>query len=380
MFEFGIRIIMPMAEFDRNFFEIDLGNSCCNNDRNLIAEALLLRGWTVIRFKHDEETFSSLKQWHSTFESVFSLNNNEKVSGGVYRNAFHVSVGYKIDEQREFIESHRLSTCTVSPNYEKFVPLYQQVTQEIYDSISSVAEFVLNGISEKLELDQQLFVDLTDVADRGILNPITLPPHKVGDTEFYIADSSYSALSSSVLRICNYNAVNDTIFPKVVFGSHTDTSFLTISFLSKTPGLEILDQLTDEWVCPELLFPVENSLIVFTGEFLQVLTKHLYKAAVHRVVAYSPSTRISCPMIIRGNDSKIIDFHDTKYNHPGGEVVLSRSYIPDLDGSNVGTVHKILDLKRAKRWRKFVDENNVESEWVLSSYPIQSKYFALEEK
>ena len=37
----------------------------------------------------------------------------------------------------------------------------------------------------------------------------------------------------------------------VWFGAHTDSSFLTISLCSSTPGLDIVDQETNSWVCPE---------------------------------------------------------------------------------------------------------------------------------
>jgi hypothetical protein len=198
-----------------------------------------------------------------------------------------------------------------------------------------------------------------------------------------------------------------------------------------------VDQHTSRWVCPEALFPTtaNNSdsdcykVVVFVGEFLQVFTRKFYNAAVHRVM-YSDSnnnnnsssntntnnhnsnhsnsnnnnydhsnssnsnnnilnqTRVSCPYILRGVHSRIIDARNTeRYTHPcfvkalqnpspsqsqspspshpqqpqphsispetkalreaeAGRVLDEK--LPDLDGMAMKALHKLLDLKRQK--------------------------------
>jgi hypothetical protein len=257
---------------------------------------------------------------------------------------------------------------------------------------------VLKHIAEELGLDPQLFYDLTDV----------------------LAENSQSLdmLSASLLRICKYSGeqcatISDaTVAPKLSFGAHTDSSFVTLGLVSSSSGLEIADQMTNTWISVErdgvLTRSGENNVnrnaadakanrhvdiidaevtttaaaasesvvvIVFVGEFLQVLTKNRFSAAVHRVKdsGYVTSeltgaqVRYSCPFLIRGRHSAIIDMKSSKYVHPGGEDAVSSDKVPDLDGISVKAMHKLLDLKRQKCFR---DNNSREGEWVLSAFPI----------
>ncbi len=273
--------------------------------------------------------------------------------------------------------------------------------------------------------------------------------------------------SSSLLRICKYSYSADTDTSilndrnpedtgsattaaaskhHVAFGAHTDSSFLTLALCSSTPGLELVDQASNKWVCPESLEVGDRELsgiaqtesagvrdgvtgeggaprqskpsrrvIVFVGEFLQVLTKNRYKAAVHRVVQYSsacdessnrgppsnsdrlstvfdskcsiaPSScgeiastpqmkpnqhiqRSSCPYLIRGQNSAVISITDPKYIHPGGEAAITPDKIPDLDGTTMRLLHKLLDLKRQKCFR---ENDSKPGNWVLSAFPIEN--------
>ena len=156
---------------------------------------------------------------------------------------------------------------------------------------------------------------------------------------------------------------------------------------------------------PARLGEQKRFAIVFVGEFLQVLTKNRFRAAVHRVKNFnadiaractnsnaenapSPSscvespnltetlfptgnlsTRISCPFIIRGRNSAIIDLHNTdRYSHPGGADALSEDKVPNLDGTNMHLMHKLLDLKRQKCFRENGSAEG--ASWVLSAYPV----------
>jgi isopenicillin N synthase-like dioxygenase len=296
--------------------------------------------------------------WHNAFENVFALPMEAKIAAGKYRACQGMFVGYKADDEREFIECHRLSNRSLSPHFQD---QYEHCVSHLYDSLSSFAILILEAISFRLGLHPDLFVDLTDLKSCGVLPE--RPLSKNVDPCFQIDDDLQQSLSSSVIRVCRYESSRDAMqsFPIIRFGAHTDTSFLTIAPHSFTPGLEIFDASAREWICPERNFPHHN-VTVFVGEFLQVLTRHRIKAAVHRVTSFGPEPRISCPFIIRGRSSAVIEFK--KYAHP---VDLDEASVPDLDGTPMRVVHKLLDLKRSKCAR---DHANADDEdWILCSYP-----------
>lgn len=333
----------------------------CQGTREAVALKLLTHGWAALDISRECSI-----DWHETYEKVFRLSPDAKASAGAYRNTQGVAVGYKHDEEREFLECHRLTDGTFTPDFSKSVPEYQEVTQSLYVFLSRCACAVLKGVAAVLELDPMVFLQLTDLSQEGILPSVVT--EKGFDPEFHIADNCFKGLSSSVLRVCMYN---NTECRRVMFGAHTDTSFLTLGLSSLTPGLEVLDQVTDEWICPELMHG-RQCLTVFTGEYLQILTRQRFKAAVHRVAAFSTSIRISCPFLIRGRPGGIVEFDNEDYHHPGGPPVLARDYIPDLDGTPITTVQKLLDLKRGKCSRSHSSDVG---DWVLSAYPINSRHF-----
>jgi hypothetical protein len=140
---------------------------------------------------------------------------------------------------------------------------------------------------------------------------------------------------------------------RIWFGAHTDSSLITIALCSSTPGLEIFDQLSKRWVCLESLsvdtdrYSISNNnnyecssvnnnnisnidsssskssninsnnmhnikmstnlshnkhhyrhirIVVFVGDLLELITKHHFRAAVHRVKQFY------CHSIRHGND------------------------------------------------------------------------------
>ena len=128
----------------------------------------------------------------------------------------------------------------------------------------------------------------------------------------------------------------------VVFGEHTDSSFLTIAPCSAVPGLELLvasprpssPSLDDAaarrrrrvWRMPESEPACAScdgcACIVMVGEFVNVLTRRVYPAAIHRVLRPRSTVRRACgeprrarisfPFLIRGRPAAVIS--TTKYN------------------------------------------------------------------
>ena len=396
--------------------------------RNSVASVLLKRGWALIDInKYDltENESWVLNHWEEVFDNAFSLSNEEKEAAGSYRTECGVSVGYRVDSEREFFESRIRSDARPEPNFPQ-VERYTRTVQDMYSLLNKIAISVVKDIAAFMGIDEQFFFDLTDLQSDGILSESTLVNKETGEA------TMRSNLSSSLLRICKYHDDNvpislteqdsvsssDNTNRKVWFGAHTDSSFLTLSLLSHTPGLDIVDQHENRWISPELLLrtltPAEDIssitessdrlqaryAVVFVGEFLQVLSKHRFKAAVHRVRNFQHTTttstaatsttilptttteythlsttkqeyntRISCPYLIRGRHGAIIDLHNTeKYQHPGGISCISEENMPNLDGTSVKMLHKLLDLKRQRCFRENGSSEGIN--WVLSAYTV----------
>ena len=163
------------------------------------------------------------------------------------------------------------------------------------------------------------------------------------NNNYQVNNNSYQANNN------NYQANNNK--GRIWFGAHTDSSLITIALCSSTPGLEIVDQISKRWVSLESLsvdtdryrissncnkcssfsnnnindssssnisFSINNNsihnikmstklshnkqhhghirIVVFVGDLLELITKHHFKAAVHRV------KQVYCHSIRQGND------------------------------------------------------------------------------
>lgn len=146
--------------------------------------------------------------------------------------------------------------------------------REIYSVLHRVGIEVLVSVAHLLQIDPQFLLDLTDLQHLSA----ALDEHAVHDEENgYVADGIDDAplteslrkftYSSTLLRICKYaveqNAAADVTKAEphqaprqpIAFGAHTDSSFITVALLASVPGLEIVDQHSNTWVCPEVTFP-----------------------------------------------------------------------------------------------------------------------------
>ena len=343
---------------------------------------------------------------------------------GLHKTENGVSVGYRLDSEREFFETKMKTDGMPEPDFPE-VPNYAATVQHLFSAFNKIALPAMESVAAYMGIDPQFFLDLTDMESNGSLPLLMTKNKETGEVE------EKQNLSSSLLRICKYGRgvekteeeeENDKEVEnnmeaeqgkgkEVWFGAHTDSSFLTISLCSSTAGLDIVDQLDNKWICPELQlmqqqqqlpsghdnsvaegtqannFQPQHHAVVFVGEFLQVLSKHKFKAAVHRVRNFGVTnygrdsvdsdghnnhsdaisiSRVSCPYLIRGRHGAVIDLHNTtRYHHPGGSEALDE--MPNLDGTSVKMMHKLLDLKRQKCFR---DNGSAEGRsWVLSAYP-----------
>jgi hypothetical protein len=481
-----------------------------SSDRTALVEDLLCRGWTIVHLDVESLTQNevlALSAWEETFAAAFALPASEKEAAGSYRTECGVSVGYRVESEREFFETRIRSDGSTEPRFAQ-VASYDIVVQNLYSALNKAAAVAFSEVATYMQIDCKLFLDITDIETNGILPEMTIKSKTTGET------CPKPNLSSTLLRICKYqdaldaaedqgNAASEqmqgsifkaparstqpeddviktpTATGSVWFGAHTDSSLLTLSLCSSTPGLDIVDQKDNKWVAPELLVQQQHCqeqelqmqtlnisdphhedadraecgdnsscsahgdcrsanrkyiasgkvpVIVFVGEFLQILSKGRFRAAVHRVrdvgathkmdeerggrrVTGRISTdsahdsgykarsqgaeassaphdfsapvnsrenidsqrrrpvRISCPYLIRGRHDAILDIHNpARYTHPGGAAAIAEENMPDLDGTSVKLMYKLLDLKRQRCFREHGSAEG--GNWVLSGYPV----------
>lgn len=325
------------------------------------------------------------KQYQDVFLNAFSQSLEAKQEGGTYRNLQGLPVGFRKDDEREFFETREVldassMTRSVDPCYDVCIPYYSAFIKVLFCLMRKIAKRVLMALLIEINIDPSSVIELTDLDED--INQLHRDKRKREKEHKASLDQQQEVdqeVSSSLLRICSYPSLveqddvkttTDTDDPSVVFGSHTDTSLLTIGLRSDNPGLELFDHEKQKWICADKLAYLsqleskkENQVYctVFVGEILQVLTRSYYRATIHRVRAPPSATRISCPFIIRGKFGRMIDLRPFVSSIKEGE---EHPHIPDLNEMDIKTVHKMLDFKRAKCRRKYEDHTG---SWVLSS-------------
>ena len=338
-----------------------------NSGTAIFHEVVRDHGWAVLDlFVEDEDEAELLSMWHLIFREAFAQGEDEKLAGGKYRSVKKLPVGFRRDSEREFFETRIFKDdqglSSVNPAYS--TGQYNSLVRFLFRLERYVARIILQTLLFAIGIHPDAVIDLTDLKD--------LTETDGGGA---VDDKNIIDVSSSLLRVCSYPSLQaDTVFSspltdtdpndkEVVFGSHTDTSLLTLGLCSADPGLELFDRKQKRWVNGEAI-AMQNyanqfggdgarsvPIIVFVGEVLQVLTRAYYRATIHRVRAPRAGTRISCPFIIRGKWGRIINMRNgqslesdeeaenegnlgSRYAHPGGKESLRR-HTPDLDGSDI---------------------------------------------
>lgn len=124
---------------------------------------------------------------------------------------------------------------------------YDDIVRRIFKFYKSLGLQVINEIAKYQGLDPMCMIELTDLLDEQHARQAS------GENP-----SVVSSISSSLLRVCSYPYMDSGYYTPtdksdetVAFGTHTDTSFLTLGLVSSQPGLEVMDRHTKEWVCVE---------------------------------------------------------------------------------------------------------------------------------
>ncbi|KAJ4989937.1 2OG-Fe(II)oxygenase superfamily protein [Stagonosporopsis vannaccii] len=80
--------------------------------------------------------------------------------------------------------------------------------------------------------------------------------------------------------------------PDVGIGSHTDIQLFTLLWQDNSGGLQVLSPTSEEWLDAA---PIQGTLVVNVGDFLQRLSNDRFRSTVHRVYNRSDKSRFSMP-------------------------------------------------------------------------------------
>ena len=289
----------------------------------LLEETLYKQSYAVFDVSNyidclDDHEQRLLLSWNETFAMAFSQPEEIKLASSKFRMERGISVGYKIEDKRQFMETRFVDHGkSIEPDFPN-VPEYTETVRLLFTMCRLLGKRVLSTLANRMGLDPQSLVSLTDLNEEDYGNATAI------SSEDAIAIPPLPpVLSSSLLRICRYpveektTIINNSMTSEQAadrtdriqnrvesaFGAHTDTSFLTIGLCSSQPGLEMyhITTGTDEWI------PVEHHLleqlqqrqqqqeqqqqpsklplfaVVFLGDCLHALTGGYYRAAPHRV-------------------------------------------------------------------------------------------------
>jgi len=93
----------------------------------------------------------------------------------------------------------------------------------------------------------------------------------------------------------------------VGIGSHTDIQCLTLLWQDMSGGLQVLSA-ADEWLDAR---PIEGTLVVNIGDFLQRLSNNKFKSTVHRVYNRQKASRYAMPFFLGFNSDHICEVVST---------------------------------------------------------------------
>jgi len=278
----------------------------------------------------------NIGQMNGLAEKFFSRPREERCAVGRLRLYRNKVIGYRElgGGTARFLEVHALAGGGAIPNPK--VPGLVKLAAGLHQSFQGMARQLLTWLAE----DQGVPPDaLLQCIDEEILENL-----EDGDC------------SASVLRLCSYGFESEADVLEaerreegsVVFDEHTDSSFLTLAAVGSVPGLQFRDPSHPEkWLHVESGLPQGKYVVVFVGDFLEVLTKGAFVAARHRVCCSEDSEgrrrRFSMPFLVRGQPNSIID--TTAFLAKEEGMPLLR-----LEGVKYSDLRQFLDLKGRQRF------------------------------
>lgn len=114
----------------------------------------------------------------------------------------------------------------------------------------------------------------------------------------HVFDDFIANTPAAPLRMLHYPPAQKTEKRQLGASAHTDFGAITLLLQDQNPGLEVLDQGTNEWVPIE---PNPDAYVVNVGDMLSKWTRGQYQSSVHRVLNKNPTDRYSVVFFFDGN-------------------------------------------------------------------------------
>ncbi|KAF7626818.1 hypothetical protein F9C07_2236989 [Aspergillus flavus] len=174
----------------------------------------------------------------------------------------------------------------------------------IQTSLSQAKTFFDQPLSEKMKIDSSASNVSSGYHGVGStqVNHLSIFALALGEREDYFDDVT-SHPGADALYI-HYPGIPDVAADSdidVGIGSHTDIQCFTLLWQDNSGGLQVLSA-QDEWLDAR---PIEGTLVVNIGDFLQRLSNNKFKSTVHRVYNRQPDSRYSMPFFFGFNPEAV---------------------------------------------------------------------------
>jgi len=150
---------------------------------------------------------------------------------------------------------------------------------EMFYFIEKIAKTCLISIARSLDVDPNLFISACE-------------------SEFQ------PRLLGSSVRVCRYKKKKKNVGS--LCSEHTDTTLLSLGFVSSVPELQFYDKAKSKWITVEENFD-ETHVVVFVGRILARMTAGYFQPAYHRVFRTKHEERLSFPFFLRPRENAIFD-------------------------------------------------------------------------
>ncbi|BAE66521.1 unnamed protein product [Aspergillus oryzae RIB40] len=173
----------------------------------------------------------------------------------------------------------------------------------IQTSLSQAKTFFDQPLSEKMKIDSSASNVSSGYHGVGSTqSDLSIFALALGEREDYFDDVT-SHPGADALYI-HYPGIPDVAADSdidVGIGSHTDIQCFTLLWQDNSGGLQVLSA-QDEWLDAR---PIEGTLVVNIGDFLQRLSNNKFKSTVHRVYNRQPDSRYSMPFFFGFNPEAV---------------------------------------------------------------------------
>lgn len=314
-------------------------------ERHAMCEEMAARGFAIIVAPQAvRELAASMRDLALEF---FARPQEERCALGKLRLYREKVVGYRElgGGRARFLEVHAIAGGGAIPRPKAPATLHK-VAERLYLGLQDMAIKLIAWLAEHQGIPAAALLQCLDAA--------ALENLEDGDC------------GASVLRLGWYGSMpqgeraSEGSDDAVVFDEHTDASFLTLAAVGSTPGLQMRDPSGSVWLDVERkMSSSSGDMLVFVGDFLEVLSKGLYVAARHRVVQLSHDSngqcseaqdasecpqRLSMPFLVRGQPGARFDTRQFLEECPDAPLLR-------LEGMDYAQMRRFLDLKGRRRFQ-----------------------------